>query len=1154
MFRPFGGGGTGSSSATTSPFGSINNPLGGSNPNYSITTETDGINTVNMISITAMSAFRNRNFEEIRLEDYSRGRKGPTNANVFQASKPFGTNISSSSSSSTFNNPSNTPFGGSNSSTFNQSSSTPSLMGMPTGTTNPTNPTTNIFGQSTSLLASSNPPSTGFGQFKPAIPSTLNTLSSLSGASPSSISNTPFGIPTGTLAGSSSGGLFGQSNINPISSFSNQQFSTSSLPVGGGVSGSIPSTGASGLFGQSATSNMTPSMPFASGSLASPSSSGLFSNPSISNPSSSITSTTTNTFPSSSLSFGGVATSTTNSIPNPQTNNLFGQSQSLPFTFQSSSSSIPTTSSNFPFGNTGNVSGSNSAMTNANATGGLFNQSNLNFGNTSGNAPFNTLPPSPSTATSNSNIAFPMKSSSGGLFGQSPLSVNQSFIPTGDGIGMGSSGTGTGTGGMFGTTGMTNQSINSSSLFPSRPFLSPNSNSISNSGIANSNLNATGTLGMGSSGTGGMFGSGIPGSSSLMTAPPSLPSGGLFGATGGVGTGIMTPSLNSSISNANATGISGTLGMGSSGTGLYGQSMGMGTLPSRSSNFGPESAGSFNLNANSNLNGISGMVGSGMNASSPSSLPASQLPLNSLLTSQTGTVTNNPLFGNSGIGIGIGNASQLPSSIPSGASGGVGVGGSGGIGFNFQLPSATSSIGRGVGMGNSFPLQGTGNSIQSLPTTIVNPLAPPIPLLNSSQAIAPQSQSLISNSNPSSSSLTILSSSNLSREGMEKTLSSSNAISPSTDIISKLLFPPPVSFRASNSKSNSNFKSGNSSNISHFNSISNSSSVSLMSNSTSFNPQRKERAKEREREREEGKLTRISTPGLIIPRKSNVKQLIITKEQEDQERIERGREGEVGIRIKNNYKSKSFDPDGDSNSFISINERKEGKGIGIEGECKSQFSYQDCYTIPNEEALKRMPYSQLSSIDDFIVGKRGVGQIKFLVPVNLTCIAYDDILCKIVIFKSSEIIVYPDEDTKPPVGQGLNLPAECQLERCWPINKSTREPILNMQDDRMKFHIERLKSISDTMFLDYLPESGTWIFKVEHFSSYKFQLESESESESEPKMESKIETNIGIEPKIEMEPENQIESKIENEKIKTLPFLLSLNNSNHYNSSFSCDL
>jgi nuclear pore complex protein Nup98-Nup96 len=50
----------------------------------------------------------------------------------------------------------------------------------------------------------------------------------------------------------------------------------------------------------------------------------------------------------------------------------------------------------------------------------------------------------------------------------------------------------------------------------------------------------------------------------------------------------------------------------------------------------------------------------------------------------------------------------------------------------------------------------------------------------------------------------------------------------------------------------------------------------------------------------------------------------------------------------------------------------------------------------------------------------------------------------IVVFRHKEVTVYPDESTKPPVGQGLNRHAEITLERVWPVDKATRKIVADV--------------------------------------------------------------------------------------------------------------
>lgn len=71
------------------------------------------------------------------------------------------------------------------------------------------------------------------------------------------------------------------------------------------------------------------------------------------------------------------------------------------------------------------------------------------------------------------------------------------------------------------------------------------------------------------------------------------------------------------------------------------------------------------------------------------------------------------------------------------------------------------------------------------------------------------------------------------------------------------------------------------------------------------------------------------------------------------------------------------------------------------------------------------------------VGRLGYGSVYWPGPLVISQLDLDDI----VHFRYREVTVYPRAEDKPPVGTGLNRRAEISLERVWPTDRSTREPI-----------------------------------------------------------------------------------------------------------------
>lgn len=86
-----------------------------------------------------------------------------------------------------------------------------------------------------------------------------------------------------------------------------------------------------------------------------------------------------------------------------------------------------------------------------------------------------------------------------------------------------------------------------------------------------------------------------------------------------------------------------------------------------------------------------------------------------------------------------------------------------------------------------------------------------------------------------------------------------------------------------------------------------------------------------------------------------------------------------------------------------------------------------------------------------------------------------------VFFRHKEVVVYPDDSVKPSLGNGLNCPAEVSLERVWPIDKETKDPVRNPQQLANMGYENVLRKACSRLgaeFVSYTPEAGAWVFKV----------------------------------------------------------------------------
>ncbi|XP_036991657.2 nuclear pore complex protein Nup98-Nup96 isoform X4 [Artibeus jamaicensis] len=161
------------------------------------------------------------------------------------------------------------------------------------------------------------------------------------------------------------------------------------------------------------------------------------------------------------------------------------------------------------------------------------------------------------------------------------------------------------------------------------------------------------------------------------------------------------------------------------------------------------------------------------------------------------------------------------------------------------------------------------------------------------------------------------------------------------------------------------------------------------------------------------------------------------------------------------------------------------------------------YTIPSMDDLAKITNEKGECIvSDFTIGRKGYGSIYFEGEVNLTNLNLDDI----VHIRRKEVVVYLDDNQKPPVGEGLNRKAEVTLDGVWPTDKTSRCLIKSpdrLADINYEGRLEAVSRKQGAQFKEYRPETGSWVFKVSHFSKYGLQDSDEEEEEQPSKTSTK---------------------------------------------------
>lgn len=151
---------------------------------------------------------------------------------------------------------------------------------------------------------------------------------------------------------------------------------------------------------------------------------------------------------------------------------------------------------------------------------------------------------------------------------------------------------------------------------------------------------------------------------------------------------------------------------------------------------------------------------------------------------------------------------------------------------------------------------------------------------------------------------------------------------------------------------------------------------------------------------------------------------------------------------------------------------------------------------PSRAEISKMSREQQKSVSGFTVGREHCGNVTFDRPVDLTTVNLDDLYGKVIIIKTRSITVYPDPATKPARGSGLNVPSTLRIENSWPRNRERRNASQAVIAAAFKKHEVRLGNVDNTGFKSYDAPTGTWVFTVEHFTTYGLDYEDDDEGEN----------------------------------------------------------
>lgn len=191
------------------------------------------------------------------------------------------------------------------------------------------------------------------------------------------------------------------------------------------------------------------------------------------------------------------------------------------------------------------------------------------------------------------------------------------------------------------------------------------------------------------------------------------------------------------------------------------------------------------------------------------------------------------------------------------------------------------------------------------------------------------------------------------------------------------------------------------------------------------------------------------------------------------------------------------------NGYISITGHRAGEaaiayehGADIEA-LMPKLRHADYFTEPRIQELaakERAEPGYCRRVVDFVVGRRQYGLVKFLGETDVRRLDLEGI----VQFNKCEVLVYMDESKKPPVGQGLNKPAEVTLLNVKCVDKKTGQQFVDgLEAEKFEKKLKRKTEEQGAEFVSYNSMKGEWTFRVQHFSRYGLDESDEEETHAQ---------------------------------------------------------